>query len=116
MKYIMRTTAMVVACLVFGILSGPLQNSLLAAPAAPHLRPLGRGEWAAPTNSEAFAVQVLGNKAYVALGDSGMAVLEVSDPERPVRLGGCDTPGFAEGIAVAGNYAYVADWDQGLQV
>lgn len=104
-------------CLVFGILLGPLQNSLLPAPAGPHLRPLGRGEWAVvTTNSEAFDVQVLGNHAYVALGYGGMAVLDVTDPERPVRLGGCATPGFAGAISVAGNYACVAAWDQGLQV
>jgi hypothetical protein len=114
MKYSMRTTAIVLgkACLFFGIL--PLQDALLAA--APHLRPLGRGEWAAPTNSEAVAVQVLGNKAYVALRYGGMAVIDVSDPERPVRLGGCDTPGVAYSIGVAGNYAYMVDSDQGLHV
>ncbi|MEW6041214.1 MAG: hypothetical protein AB1633_06800, partial [Elusimicrobiota bacterium] len=27
-----------------------------------------------------------------------------------------DTPGFACGVAISGNYAYVADWDSGLQV
>ena len=28
----------------------------------------------------------------------------------------CDTPGYAYGVAVAGNYAYVADDDSGLRV
>src|SRR5688572_17388287 len=110
MKPTFRTTAVVLAFLFFWILL-PLQNSLLAASSAPHLRPLGRGEWVAPTNSDAFAVQVIDNKAYVALRYGGMAVIDVRDPERPVHLGGCDTPGAASSIAVAGNYAFVADAD-----
>jgi hypothetical protein len=32
------------------------------------------------------------------------------------RLGSCDTPGWAQEVAVAGNYAYVADWEGGLRV
>jgi formylglycine-generating enzyme required for sulfatase activity len=34
----------------------------------------------------------------------------------PVRVGGYDTAGNAYGVAVAGNYAYVADYAAGLQV
>lgn len=34
----------------------------------------------------------------------------------PVRVGGYDTSGRALRVAVSGNYAYVADWDAGLQV
>src|SRR5687767_7737414 len=34
----------------------------------------------------------------------------------PVRVGGYDTSGQALGVAVSGNFAYVADWDAGLQV
>ena len=30
--------------------------------------------------------------------------------------GSCDTPSFAEGVYVAGSYAYVADYSSGLQV
>ena len=33
-----------------------------------------------------------------------------------MRVGGYDTSGYALGVAVAGNYAYVADGDAGLQV
>jgi len=28
----------------------------------------------------------------------------------------CDTPGSARGVVIRGNYAYVADWDVGLQI
>ena len=34
----------------------------------------------------------------------------------PQRVGGYDTSGSAYGVAVSGNYAYVADGDAGLQV
>ena len=33
-----------------------------------------------------------------------------------MRVGGYDTSGYAYGVAVAGNYAYVADGTAGLQV
>ena len=43
-------------------------------------------------------------------------MIDVSNPANSVRVGGYDTSGFAYGVAVSGNYAYVADADAGLQV
>jgi len=40
----------------------------------------------------------------------------VSNPANPQRVGGYDTSGYAYGVAVSGNYAYVADYNAGLQV
>jgi hypothetical protein len=40
----------------------------------------------------------------------------VSNPAAPVRLGGYNTPGYAEGVAVVGNLVFVADGSRGLQV
>ena len=40
----------------------------------------------------------------------------MSDPANPVHRGGYDTPGSAEGVAVAGSLAYVADYEWGLQI
>ena len=54
--------------------------------------------------------------AYVADGDAGLQVIDVSNPANPVRVGGYDTSGYAYGVAVSGNIAYVADDDAGLQV
>jgi hypothetical protein len=52
-----------------------------------------------------------------------IALLSILLPSRlvaldldPVRVGGFDTSGQALGVTVSGNYAYVADWDAGLQV
>jgi len=43
-------------------------------------------------------------------------VIDVSNPASPQRVGGYDTSGEALGVAVSGNYAYVADENAGLQV
>ena len=32
------------------------------------------------------------------------------------EVGACDTPGSARDVYISGNYAYVADWDDGLRV
>jgi hypothetical protein len=47
-----------------------------------------------------------------------LQVIDVSDPTHCVQVGGypVDWPEFAYGVAVAGNYAYVADGYAGLQV
>jgi len=38
----------------------------------------------------------------------------VNDPTNPTLVGRCNTPGFAYGVTISGNYAYVADYDSGL--
>lgn len=40
--------------------------------------------------------------------------LVAQDPDL-VRVGGYDTSGQAEGLAVSGNYAYITDYDDGLR-
>jgi len=49
-------------------------------------------------------------------GSSGLQVIDVSNPSSPVLIGSVDTPGFARGVTVTGDTAYVADWSNGLQV
>jgi hypothetical protein len=51
----------------------------------------------------------MGNYAYVADFAAGLQVIDVSNPASPQRVGGYDTSGYARGVAVSGNYAYVAD-------
>jgi hypothetical protein len=43
-------------------------------------------------------------------------VLDITDPATPTLEGSFDTSGQACGVAVAGNYAFVADGSDGLQV
>jgi len=64
----------------------------------------------------ACAVAVSGDLAYVATGGSGLAIVDISDPENPVEIGYCDTPGYAWGVAVSGDLAFVADEEAGLRV
>jgi len=67
--------------------------------------------------SDARDVTVDGAFAYVADGDSDLRVLSIADSSNLVELGHCDTLGSAYGVAVKGNYVYVANMDtQGLQV
>ncbi len=75
-----------------------------------------RGAWPGHSRGSARGIQVTGNYAYVADGDGGLQVIDVSNPANPVRVGGYDTSGSALGVHVVGNYAYVADYGAGLQV
>ncbi len=59
---------------------------------------------------------VAGNHAFLADGEEGLQVVDISDPANPAIIGTVDTPGLAYGVTVAGNVAYVADADSGLQV
>jgi len=65
---------------------------------------------------EAIGVAVAGSYAYVADGQSGLQVIDVSNPAAPAITGTVDTPEDASGVAVAGSYAYEADCASGLQV
>jgi uncharacterized protein YijF (DUF1287 family) len=64
----------------------------------------------------AQGVAIAGGYAYIADGDSGLRVVDVSTPSHPTEVGFYDTPGSARDVAIAGNYAYVADDNSGLRV
>ena len=66
-----------------------------------------RGQWPGYHRDSAKAVGLSGNYAYVAAG--GLHVVDISDPSNPKRLGGFDTSRNTEGVAVAGQHAYVID-------
>lgn len=54
------------------------------------------------------------NYSFVAGAERGLRVLDVSDPRRISEIAYLDTPGRADGIAVSGNVAYIADRTNGL--
>jgi hypothetical protein len=69
-----------------------------------------------------FGIAVAGCYAYVALDSrgwsfkQGLQIFDVSNPTNCILVGGYGTNWTANGLAVAGNYAYLAaDW-RGLQV
>ena len=72
-----------------------------------------------PTGGSSQSVVVSAERdglAYLADGEGGLKVIDVSNPLLPVLLHTVSTPGFASDVAVSGNYAYVADGAAGLQV
>ncbi len=68
------------------------------------------------TPGYAMDVFVLGDYAYVADGDNGLCIIDVSNPASPSLMGICDTDGWAHGVSVSGDYAYVGDWGNSLRV
>jgi len=61
-------------------------------------------------------VAVAGSYAYVADGERGLRIVDVSNPAAPAEVGFYDTPGIAYDVAVVGAYAYVADGQAGLRI
>ena len=50
-----------------------------------------------------------GDYAYVADYQAGLWVVDVTQPAAPREVAFVDTPGYAVGVTIAGQYAYVAD-------
>ena len=59
---------------------------------------------------------VSGIYVYVADGNSGLRVINVSDPTSPSEIGYYSAPGCANGIAISGSYADLAAEDLGLRI
>jgi len=53
-------------------------------------------------------IELAGTYAYVAVGDGGVHIIDISSPAAPAEVGDFATYGRVDGIAVSGNYAYVA--------
>ncbi|MCX6904174.1 MAG: hypothetical protein NTW03_12005, partial [Verrucomicrobia bacterium] len=60
----------------------------------------------------AFSLTVAGSKAYLACGNSGLIILNITSSALP-PIGSYDTAGLATGVSVSGNNAYVADGASG---
>jgi len=67
-------------------------------------------------NGYARGVAISGNYAYVADQESGLAIIDISDPTNPGAPIYRDTNGSAFEVAISGNYAYVADSGFGLAI
>ena len=48
--------------------------------------------------------------------ESGLQVIDISDPANPAIIGNYDTPGDAFSVTVAGDCAFVSDYTAGLQL
>lgn len=65
---------------------------------------------------QVLGVALDGERAYLAGGSFGAAVVDVSSPEAPVLLGRYDTPGSVRRIAVRDGIAALADDIRGLEI
>lgn len=65
---------------------------------------------------QAIAVDVAGSYAYIADGEDGLRIINVSDPAHPNETGSFKTPGRAVDARVKGNTAYIAEGDKGLYI
>jgi hypothetical protein len=73
----------------------------LADPAAPALL----DHWISP--NWVIDIAVADGIAYVTLGDTGLAVLDVSDPSDVRQLGAVEIPGFASMVDIDGTHVFV---------
>jgi hypothetical protein len=62
------------------------------------------------------AVYISGNRAFMAEGINGIAVLDISDINNINQVGHFDDGGEANDIVVIGDYAYVADGSDGFEI
>ena len=47
---------------------------------------------------------------------TGLSVISIADPTAPVKVGFYETPVYGAGVAVAGDYVFVADGIYGVRV
>jgi hypothetical protein len=59
---------------------------------------------------------VLREHAKASEDDSGLLIIDVSDPANPIEAGYFDPPVWAQYVALAGNYAYIIDGDNILYI
>jgi hypothetical protein len=68
------------------------------------------------TPGRAYDVAVSGVYAYVADRQSGLQVIDITDPQSPQIVGSADTEWWAFSVAVADTHVYVAAVTEGLQI
>ena len=66
------------------------------------------------TPGQARGVAVSGDYAYVADGERGLRVIDISTPGDPLEVGSYDTSGYAESVEMLGRVAIVADGSGGV--
>jgi hypothetical protein len=61
-------------------------------------------------------VAIVGTRAYVALGEHGLGIINLANLAAPVVMTVYDTPGYANGLWMTAEYAYVADGASGVLI
>ena len=67
-----------------------------------------------PPGGDGRGVAIRGNDAYVAAGEQGLFVVDVSEPAHPAEVG--HLPGRAWDVAISDSTAYVAGGDGQLNI
>jgi hypothetical protein len=68
------------------------------------------------TPGDPYGIFVSGNYAYIADGDSGLQVVNISDLQNLFIVSSFQTPGISDDIFVSGNYVLMTDAYSGLQL
>jgi len=71
------------------------------------------GQWGTDQYTD---VVVAGDYAYATTSSTGLEIIDIRNPAAPTFVGSYDTSGGAYDIAVASNYAFVADGVDGSMV
>jgi hypothetical protein len=61
-------------------------------------------------------LEVVSNRAYVAVPETGLRIIDVSDPSNPQEIGAWETTWTTSDISISGGMAYVADRAGGFRV
>jgi hypothetical protein len=91
--------------------AGGLQILDLTNPSSPAFVSVGTRE----TGGPAEAIQVVGHYAYLADGDSGLQIIDLTDTNGLIRVAQLRTAGYAHAIQIVGTNAYVGI-DAGLEL
>lgn len=67
------------------------------------------GSWPGFTRGPASDAAIAGNYAYVAIGQGGLIILDMTEPSNPVRVGEYLTPGYTDQVRVVGSRAYLVE-------
>jgi hypothetical protein len=65
---------------------------------------------------EANSVAISGNFAYVLGSESGLWILDITNPTNPNNVGLCEIEGDGQDVAVLNDYAYVPCGDDGMRI
>ncbi len=90
-----------------------LESGLVIAEAGRDPVEISKG---AATKGWANDIYVMGEYAYIANGENGFLIINISDKENPYIEGRVDTPGYANSIFISDEYAFIADGEEGIQV
>ena len=69
-----------------------------------------------PFEGQILDIAVAENYAYLSTGTSGLYIVNISDPSQPAVVGQYDTPGYAEGVIVQKDNAFIADGPGGMSI